>query len=155
MEGIDPYILFGGIGAIALIVAGLFYKGKIRSFIFEKDDKKLKVEVKAPENQVLPTTPPAAIPARDTIENKGNLQVHNYGLDENAIRKMFEEQEKKFEKLLESGSESEEESDLLKLQLAAVETKLANMEKALEDRENRVGGNSGGIRKCRVKKRRF
>ena len=42
MEGIDPYILFGGIGALALIVLGLFYKEKLGSFLFEKDGKNSK-----------------------------------------------------------------------------------------------------------------
>ncbi|MCH8313920.1 MAG: hypothetical protein IID17_13145, partial [Nitrospinae bacterium] len=69
MEGIDPYIVFSGIGVVILIVAGLFYKGKLTSFTFEKSKDKTKIELKADAPQAAQISPPAALPARDTIEN--------------------------------------------------------------------------------------
>jgi len=135
MEGIDPYIVFGGIGFFALIVAGLIYKGKILHFIFEKDKEKLKVEIKAPENSTAAILSSDPTPGRDRIESKGDVHVHNYPLDENVIRQMFQEELQGFKKELGSGTKDEQENQILKKQIGDLEAKLANMEKALLDRE--------------------
>jgi len=121
---------------VILIVAGLFIFGKLTSFTFVKGKDETKVELKAEVPQPAQPTPPASINFRDINNTQGDVHVgHNFGLDENAIRKMFKEQEKKFEKRLESGPKNKEENDLLKIQLAAVQDKLADVEKALADRE--------------------
>jgi len=136
MEGLEQYIVPGAIGAIAL-VGGLFYmfyKGKFGSFIFEKDKEKFKVEIKAPENSTAAILSSDPTPGRDRIESKGDVHVHNYPLDENVIRQMFQEELQGFKKELGSGTKDEQENQILKKQIGDLEAKLANMEKKCKKR---------------------
>jgi tetratricopeptide (TPR) repeat protein len=133
MDGIDPYIELGVVLILALGGGWLLFKGKLGSFLFEKDKEKIKVEIKAPENSTAAILSSDPTPARDRIESKGDVHVHNYPLDAGSIRQMLQEELKEVKKELGSGTKDQQENEILKKQIGGLEAKLADTEKALED----------------------